>query len=280
MKLVVDERPGVDAWGTLQPSSSWLWCWGDSFLLPNEVSSAPILWRSDGSGWWQGACTTLSCVWRGGVHYVFVSFVFSFSFGSALSYMAGVCSAKIDWSSFDTVHRWFHTLFLTGVYMLSLRVYFVTEDISAWTARGRWTLCCSGCRLDGVSPQQYSLENTNTYICLPSQGDPEVDDRPSASLGGPDVYKVVLYAKGEWALLDILLSDKIQVCSSLQVYFTVIHGRLLEYSVEAPKTASGVLNLALWILNTLREQQELLAELSWFCNSIHSSMADMQSLQR
>lgn len=61
---------------------------------------------------------------------------------------------------------------------------------------------------------------------------------------------------------------KIDVRSSLQPYFTVIHDKCVEYSVEAPTTAASFFILALHGLNTLGMKSELLIGVEWLHSSI------------
>lgn len=99
--------------------------------------------------------------------------------------------------------------------------------------------------------------NALTYKRSLLQVDPKISDPPLVLPSVSNVYDVGLDAKGEWDFLDTLPSDETDVRSSLRGYFSVFHGKYVEFSVETLRRAANVFKLALQGINTLGEHQEL-----------------------
>lgn len=74
-----------------------------------------------------------------------------------------------------------------------------------------------------------------------------------------------------------LPSGEIDTCLRLRADFTVIRDKSVEHSVEVSMTAAADFKLALSSLNTIGEQQELLAGIYRLYGPTRSSKAQVQS---
>lgn len=127
--------------------------------------------------------------------------------------------------------------------------------------------------------ERCSLANAVTYMCLPSQVDPEVVDPLPISSSVRDVYDVDPDVEGERDLRDMKLLGEINVRLSLQAYFTAFRYKCVEYLVEAVTTTACVFNLALLVSNTTDEQPEILAIVDQLHSTIQSSEAQIEWIQ-
>lgn len=75
--------------------------------------------------------------------------------------------------------------------------------------------------------------------------------RPAAQV----FLAIALYAKVEWALLDIPFSSEIDVCSGLRADIAEYRDKYVNHSVETPNMTYGVFRLVLRGINTLSEQK-------------------------
>lgn len=81
-----------------------------------------------------------------------------------------------------------------------------------------------------------------TYMGPPSSTDPKVNDLAPLLPSVPDFYHTDEDTEGKWNLLDVPLSEEINVHSSLQCNVTVIRDKYVAYFIEATTTAPGLFN--------------------------------------
>lgn len=96
---------------------------------------------------------------------------------------------------------------------------------------------------------------------------------PPVSSGVPDVHDVDLDTEGKWDLSDVLHLGEVDARPNLRTDFTLFRDKGIDYSIEAPTTAAGVLKLGLLGLNTIGKQRELLAIADQLHSTILSSAA-------
>lgn len=216
------------SWYCSSMAHCWHWILCDvAGLFPSRLRArqrrASNSWLADWSRWLMVPFPLPCGPSRHFDHYDFASLFVYCPFHSALAYMAYCRSAKFYRSSFRGVHRWFLYGFADVRVHQLIGAVFPFRKRNASDTLGADRLYATWANALMISfADRYSLAAALEYRRPLSQNNPYISDPQLVSPSVTDAYKIDLDAKGEWDFSDIQPSGKIDVHSSLRLYFTVI----------------------------------------------------------